>query len=105
MRYSYYYMVFVSGVFRATSQRWALFAGLYASVAYVRFRAREFYKNPLYADDEPDVYVIRYCSSAKEFKSASFFVVDRSNGRLTPVSPATAMIPLYQSLDPAPCCR
>lgn len=105
MRYSYAYMVFVSGIFRATLDRWTLFAGLYTSVVEVRARAREYYENSLYDDDEPDVYVVRYCVSAKAFNSASFFVVDRSNGRLSPVFPGPAMIALYHSPDFAPCCR
>ena len=105
MRYHYLYMVFVSGVSRATLDRWTLFAGFYESVLDVRARAREFYENPLYDDDEPDVYVIRCCSSAEAFNLASFFVVDRSNGRLSPVFPGPAMIALHNSPDLAPCCR
>lgn len=105
MRYPYHYMVFVSGIVRATLDRWTLFAGIHASVADVRACARKYYEHPLYDDDEPDVYVIRYCSSAKAFNSASFFVVNRSNGRLSPVFPGPSMIALQHSPDFAPCCR
>ena len=61
MRYPYHYMVFVSGVSRATMDRWTLFAGFYSSVGQVRDCARKYYGDPCYSDDEPDVYVIRTC--------------------------------------------
>lgn len=105
MRYRYHYMVFVSGVVRATSQRWTLYAGLYVSVVDVRKCARNYYEDSLYDDDAPDVYVIRYSSSVKAFNSASFFVVNRSNGRLSPVFAAPSLIVLHRSPDLAPCCR
>lgn len=105
MRFSYRYMVLVSGFDRTTSNRWTLFVDIYSSVRHVRDCARKFYDDPRFEDDVPDVYVIRYCPFQKAFNSASFYMVGRSDGRFISVAVAPSFLNLLHSSDFSPLCR